>query len=152
MSEKIPCSMVRDLAPLYAEKLTSAETRGCIEAHLESCEDCAEHYAALTKELECEDRVQKELQNTEIDYMKKIHDFQRSNLILGAVVSFLLGSFLPAVRVGFHVLPDGRIPDYFLARFQIAWPFALLKMLEYGALVCAVYLMVSFILKRRKMK
>lgn len=152
MSEKIPCALVRDLAPLYAEKLTSAETRSCIEEHLVSCEDCAEHYAALTKELECEDQVQKELQNTEIDYMKKIREYQRSNLILGAVVSFLLGSFLPAVRVGFHVLPDGRIPDYYLARFQIAWPLALLKMLEYGVLVCAVYLAVSFMLKRRKMR
>ena len=36
----ITCPIVRDLLPLYAENMVSAETREAVEAHLESCPAC----------------------------------------------------------------------------------------------------------------
>ena len=37
---KLPCAVVRDLLPLYAEKMTETETRKLIDEHLEGCPDC----------------------------------------------------------------------------------------------------------------
>ena len=34
------CSIVRDLLPLYAERLTSPETAAFVEKHLRICADC----------------------------------------------------------------------------------------------------------------
>ena len=34
------CEVIRDLLPLYAEKLTSPESDALVEAHLQSCADC----------------------------------------------------------------------------------------------------------------
>ena len=37
---KLPCELIRDLLPLYAEHLTSPETGQLIEEHLQSCPAC----------------------------------------------------------------------------------------------------------------
>ena len=36
----MPCSVIRDLLPLYAEDLTSEETKELIHVHLDGCPDC----------------------------------------------------------------------------------------------------------------
>ena len=38
---KIPCSVVRDLLPLYAEEMIEEETRTLVDEHLEDCADCS---------------------------------------------------------------------------------------------------------------
>ncbi len=43
----ISCGVVRDLLPLYAEELTSEESKTLIEEHLESCPDCRGQLEAL---------------------------------------------------------------------------------------------------------
>lgn len=40
MKEQLPCGVVRDLLPLYAENLAGAESRTEVERHLESCPAC----------------------------------------------------------------------------------------------------------------
>ena len=37
---KLPCAVVRDLLPLYAEKMTEPETRNLVSEHLEDCPEC----------------------------------------------------------------------------------------------------------------
>ena len=37
---KLPCAVVRDLLPLYAEKLTEDETTMMVDEHLEGCPEC----------------------------------------------------------------------------------------------------------------
>jgi len=39
---KIPCSVVRDLLPLYAEDMIEEETRTLVDEHLEDCSDCSQ--------------------------------------------------------------------------------------------------------------
>lgn len=39
---KIPCSVVRDLLPLYAEEMTEEETRTLVDEHLEECSECSQ--------------------------------------------------------------------------------------------------------------
>ena len=38
---KIPCSVVRDLLPLYAEDMIEEETRTLVDEHLEECSECS---------------------------------------------------------------------------------------------------------------
>lgn len=44
---KLPCIIVHDLLPLYAEHLTSPETDELLAEHLQSCPACAEELHAL---------------------------------------------------------------------------------------------------------
>ena len=37
---KLPCAVVRDLLPTYAENMVESETKTLVEEHLESCPDC----------------------------------------------------------------------------------------------------------------
>ena len=41
------CSIVKDLLPLYAEDLTSAETADFVKTHLAGCESCREEYVKI---------------------------------------------------------------------------------------------------------
>ena len=44
---KLPCAVVRDLLPLYAEKLTEDETRKMVDEHLEGCPECRQKLAEI---------------------------------------------------------------------------------------------------------
>lgn len=44
---KLPCAVVRDLLPLYAEKLTEQETQLLIEKHMRECPECKEKYTEI---------------------------------------------------------------------------------------------------------
>ena len=37
---KIPCAVIRDLLPLYAEDLASEESKQVVDEHLADCPDC----------------------------------------------------------------------------------------------------------------
>ena len=37
---KVPCAVIRDLLPLYAEDLASEESRQMVDEHLTDCPDC----------------------------------------------------------------------------------------------------------------
>lgn len=47
MNETLPCGLIRDLLPLYAEGLAGPESRAAVEEHLCSCEECRKALAAL---------------------------------------------------------------------------------------------------------
>ncbi len=152
MNKDLPCAVVRDVAPLYAEDLVSGETRALVEEHLRGCEACKEQYAIYQEEMEGEARVKREENVAEVDYMKKIRAYQRENLILGAIVSFFLGLFIPVAMVGFSAIAKGGLEPYQWARLQVAWHIGLLRMVESGVIVCALYLGVSYLLKRKRLK
>ena len=42
---KLPCAVVRDLLPLYAEQLTEDETRKMVDEHLQECPECRQRLA-----------------------------------------------------------------------------------------------------------
>ncbi len=48
------CEIVKDLLPLYAEDLASAESRAFIQEHLETCEDCRKAYEEMKAPVETE--------------------------------------------------------------------------------------------------
>ena len=48
---KLPCSVVSDLLPLYAEDMVSAETRALTEEHLAGCDSCRSALHAMTAQI-----------------------------------------------------------------------------------------------------
>lgn len=44
---QLPCAVVRDLLPLYAEKLAEEETKKLVEEHLEGCTQCRQRLAQI---------------------------------------------------------------------------------------------------------
>lgn len=50
---KLPCSVVRDLLPVYAENLTEPETRELIDRHLQECGECRTKAEAMERGEEC---------------------------------------------------------------------------------------------------
>ena len=49
---KIPCSVIRDLLPLYAEKMVEPETENLVAEHLADCSDCREKLSAMKEKAE----------------------------------------------------------------------------------------------------
>ena len=47
MTMKLPCAVVRDLLPLYAEKLAEEETQRLVDEHLEGCAECRRRLAEM---------------------------------------------------------------------------------------------------------
>lgn len=48
---KIPCDVIKDLLPLYADNVCSEHSKDIVEEHLTECEDCREYYEAMTEKL-----------------------------------------------------------------------------------------------------
>ncbi len=44
---KLPCAIVRDLLPMYAEKLTEEETTVLVKEHMEECAECRSRLAEI---------------------------------------------------------------------------------------------------------
>ena len=49
---KMPCSVIRDLLPLYAEKMVEPETENLVAEHLADCSDCREKLSAMKEKAE----------------------------------------------------------------------------------------------------
>lgn len=49
MTMKLPCAVIRDLLPLYAERMTEPETKMLVEEHLERCEECRQKLSDIKK-------------------------------------------------------------------------------------------------------
>ncbi len=44
---KYPCSLIRDLLPLYCDEVASGESRDAVEEHLKECDSCREYYSRM---------------------------------------------------------------------------------------------------------
>lgn len=60
----IPCTIIRDIMPIYLEDECSEETKKLIEEHLQECEKCREYYGKMNIELIQEEMVE---DNTSIE-------------------------------------------------------------------------------------
>lgn len=149
MNKELQCNIVNDLLPLYMDDLTSEETNSFIKKHLEECQNCQNEYRTFKVELSNSANRNNAAKMQEIDYLKKINMYQKMNFVLGAIISFLFGACLPVLKVGIPVLLNGAVPDYYLARLQIAWHIGLLKMTVSGVIVCLIYMIIMFIIKKK---
>lgn len=49
--EKIKCEVIRDLMPLVADDVASAESKELVSEHVESCEVCKAYFAGMTAQI-----------------------------------------------------------------------------------------------------
>ena len=93
---KLPCDIIQDLLPSYADGLTSPASSKAIEAHLAECPTCAAAYAAMQTG-SIEDAKGPEGSGSEgfpeIDYLKKIRSTNRKRILIAAVLVLLLTGF-----------------------------------------------------------
>lgn len=81
MNHKLPCHIVRDLLPQYAEHLLSEESEQDVRAHLDECEDCRELYRLL---IEPQELPQSDL--AEVDFLKKVRA-SKTRVLITAVLA-----------------------------------------------------------------
>lgn len=104
MSRKIPCEIIKDLMPLYADGLTSEVTGREIEAHLKECGECRRMYQRMKQEVEGEKEAVGSTEAEEIDYLKKVKRRNLQNVLLGAGAVFLamaLAVFIKLFIIGY---------------------------------------------------
>ena len=85
----LPCEVVRDLVPLYLEKLTGEGTRELMEFHLTECADCSQY---LENMKEGENSVTEQDERKQIDYLKQVR--QRSRIHSVLLFFIIMGAFL----------------------------------------------------------
>ena len=51
MNNRLPCHIVKDLLPQYAEHLLCEESEQDVRAHLDECEDCRKLYRLITEQI-----------------------------------------------------------------------------------------------------
>ena len=90
MKDKIPCDIIQDLLPLYADGLTRENTGKEIEEHLKECALCRESYDRMKSSVEACVRGQKQEAEREIDYLKAVKKRNIRNMVLGAADVFAL--------------------------------------------------------------
>ena len=81
MTNKIPCSVIRDLLPSYMEKLTEKETDEVIKEHLSSCEKCRKLYESMGE------NTCKEEGKIEVDYLKKVKKKNLKKIVLSILAT-----------------------------------------------------------------
>ena len=81
MMTNLPCEVVRDLLPSYADGLTSGTTGALVEAHMESCDACR---AALSA-MRAPEPEKQEKETREIDFLKK-NKRRNRGVLLGSLL------------------------------------------------------------------
>lgn len=91
-TNKIPCAVIKDLLPSYAEDLTSPETCELVRGHLQECPDCQSVYEAMHEEIptETEGNCGIAADASEIDYLKKVRNTGRKKIIASVLTVLLL--------------------------------------------------------------
>lgn len=82
------CNIIRDLLPLYCDKICSEETRVMVEEHLADCQECSTILMHMqSNNLETEDARQREVKKT--DVLKKIKKSILRKKVLTAVIAVI---------------------------------------------------------------
>lgn len=101
-NRQIPCEMIQDILPLYAESLTSEVTNREVEEHLADCEICRENKERLMMTLEQESNRRQQEGKKEIDYLKKVRRRGKKNIAvtLGVVFALFLVCMVKVFVIG----------------------------------------------------
>ncbi len=87
---KVKCNVIKDLLPLYAEKLTSEDSNSLISEHIKNCQDCKNEYEKITKKINLPTDL------NDLKNLKKAKRKDKQSLIIGivAIILFLSLVFL----------------------------------------------------------
>lgn len=91
MKNEINCEIIKDLLPLYVDKLVSEETKNIVEEHIEECDNCK----STLEDINPEEKINPEDNIKQVDCFKKIKKKSRKKI----VISILLGMIVTLVGV-----------------------------------------------------
>ena len=95
MSENnIPCEVIRDLLPLYADGLTNEVTNEAVLAHLKDCPECSKILEGMQMPVPSIAQAEKK----EIDYLKKNRKRNRRILAGSVLAALLVAALLLGIR------------------------------------------------------
>lgn len=89
------CNIIRDILPLYADKMVSADTASFVEEHLIGCAECR----AELEKLKVADAIEAAVSDAENDDEKRLKAFagkinRKRHIVISAFVAVLLIIFL----------------------------------------------------------
>ncbi len=138
---RLSCEVIRDLLPLYYDKVCSKESSTLIEEHLAECPQCMDELQKLKMNLE-----NPAISNGEIKVMKNISSrwkrdkkasFTKGSMLVSALAAVIC--FIAYNVIGAKVLPDGTLVE----------PFALIPMGYLFVLVFIISLICNLIFSRK---
>ena len=94
-NSSLPCDIVQDLLPSYADGILSDTGTAAVAKHLQSCEHCHDIYHAMVND-EPHDSTPGQ-QEKEIDYLKKVRSKTRHFTITAILIAVLLAGSGTAV-------------------------------------------------------
>ena len=94
-NSSLPCDIVQDLLPSYADGILSDTGTAAVAKHLQSCEHCHDIYHAMVNDEPHESTPGQ--QEKEIDYLKKVRSKTRHFTIAAILIAVLLAGSGTAV-------------------------------------------------------
>ena len=94
-NSSLPCDIVQDLLPSYADGILSDTGTAVVAKHLQSCEHCHDIYHAMVNDEP--HKATSDQQEKEIDYLKKVRSKTRHFTITAILIAVLLAGSGTAV-------------------------------------------------------
>ena len=80
MNKKTECEIVQDLLLGYVDDVLNTESKKLVEKHLLECKECKKRLNEIQEDFE----LNKDNQNRQIDYLKKV---RRKNIIKSIIIA-----------------------------------------------------------------
>jgi len=87
---KLDCEVVKDLLPLYKDKLCSETTVAQIDAHLQDCKDCSAEYAEINEQILAEEKIQIDSKDSFKKFVKKVNRKRLIYVLLGIAITAIV--------------------------------------------------------------
>lgn len=97
--EKIKCEVIRDLMPLVADDVASAESKELVNEHIEGCEVCRAYYAGMTAQLARMAMPEDGLTSTFVDFSRQMEKRVRMKKVITALVAAIVALCVVVVGV-----------------------------------------------------
>lgn len=101
---KLPCYLVRDLLPLYKDKVCEPETAADVREHLEGCTDCRSLWEALQTAAPLEEAVDQAKAQEQAAALRRVKHTQQKKRVLIVLAAVL--ATLCAVYLGLRLVHD----------------------------------------------
>ncbi len=106
-AREIPCEVVQDLIPLYADNLISEKTREIIDEHVAQCPSCSKAVKDAKESFEddfiCESV---EYEGKSVDYLRKVRTSSRKKIIAVVCITLCLALLLAGFKLFVYGSPD----------------------------------------------
>lgn len=111
---KLPCELIEDLLPMYADQLTGSVTNDMIEEHLGSCESCTQKYERMKQPI----TEEAEREAKEIDFLKKTKQRNKKKLLIWVSAVWLLAIAFLGAR--YYLCGSNLNPEYLFYQLDVS--------------------------------